>query len=93
MENTYYVVCNANGPISVRLKATTEREALAEFEKLDGHAAVDGCRTDAEDDLIDDAVDCHSMDDERFSRAMVRAGATHVLHLDHDWSLWVVTPD
>lgn len=86
--SSYYAVCNANGPISVHLNAESESDAVTEFEAMDGHAAVDECRTDAEDDLIED--DCHAMDTIEFGKAMTKAGAKFVLWLDHDWELWVV---
>jgi len=80
MTITYYAVCNAGGPISVKLDGETKEEALAAFGALDGRAAIDSARTDAEDDLeIDGAQDMSEGD---FAEALEAAGAQHVCGLE-----------
>jgi hypothetical protein len=104
MAATYYAVCNVNGPISVRLDGETEEEALAAFAKLDGRAAVDGARTDAEDDLEIEAAG--EFDESDFGAALEAAGAKpvrdlagilsgqgateRVAHVSGGWYLWCV---
>jgi len=102
MTITYYAVCNAGGPISVKLDAGTKEEALAAFAALDVRAAIDAAKTDAEDDLdIDGAQDMNESD---FSAALEAAGAEHVCGLEpvvnahagtvsdlkDGWALWSV---
>lgn len=99
---TYYAVCNAGGPISVKLDGSTKAEALAAFAALDGRAAIDGAKTDAEDDLeIEGAQDMGESD---FAEALEAAGAEHVCGLEpivnahagtvadlkDGWALWSV---
>lgn len=79
MASCYYAVCNAGGPISVRLEASTEAEALAAFERLNTRQAIDNAATDAEDDLD---IDGSGMSEDAFSDAMEAAGAREVADLD-----------
>jgi hypothetical protein len=101
-QTTYYAVCDAGGPISVRLDAETEEQALAAFAAMDGRDAIDGQRTDAEDDRD---IDGSGMDETAFAGALEAAGAKPVrdlapvinahagtvAHLDGGWYLWSVT--
>lgn len=99
---TYYAVCDAGGPISVRLDADDRDDAYAAFRALDKRAAIDGARTDVEDDLgIKDAAD---LDEDEMATRLVAAGATlvhslsqipsgdgrYLLHVKGGWSLWAV---
>jgi len=102
---TYYAVCNVNGPISVKLDGSTKAEALAAFEALDGRSAIDGAKTDAEDDLGIEGA--QGMSESEFSDALDAAGAEHVCdldpivnahagtisHLADGWTLWSVDGD
>jgi hypothetical protein len=99
---TYYAVCNAGGPISVRLAGSTEAEALEAFEELDGRAAIDSAETDAEDDL--EIKGAQDMSENEFADALEAAGAEHVRDLEQivnthagtvsglkdGWTLWAV---
>lgn len=87
MPTSYYAVCDANGPISVLLKADTESEARAAWEALDGHAAVDDASTDLEDSLD---ISGEGMSLGEFAAAAQAAGARLVRELDREWSLWAV---
>ena len=101
---TYYAVCNANGPISVRLEGETKEQALAAFAALDTRAAIDSASTDAEDDL---GIDGANMSEDEFARALEEAGATRVedlspivnvhagtvAHLADGWTLWSYDDD
>lgn len=102
---TYYAVCNANGPISVKLDGETKAEALAAFAALDGRAAIDAAKADAEDDLeIEGAEDMSESD---FAETLEAAGAEHVCDLEpivnahagtvsslkDGWTLWTVSSD
>ncbi len=95
----FYAVCNVNGPISVRLQGETEAEALASFEALDTRAAIDGCKTDAENAA---GIDGSDMSEEGFGEALEAAGFERVrdlspivnahagaaTHLADGWMLW-----
>lgn len=97
---TFYAVCNANGPISVRLNATNLSESLVAFDSLDKLDAIDSAKTDAENDLGICGADMNEND---FSSAMVQAGAKEIYdlspivnpysmtssHLQDGWTLWV----
>lgn len=99
MATTYYAVCNAHGPISVRLDGETREQALAAFAALDTRAAIDSASTDAEDDLEIDGAD---MSEDEFAAALEEAGAERVddlspvvnahagtvAHLADGWTLW-----
>lgn len=96
---TYYAVCNVYGPISVRIEAADDAEAREKFEALDQRAAIDGQRTDAEDDLD---ICGDGMSEEEFDAALEAAGYTTacdlspivnahagtVAHLADGWRLW-----
>jgi hypothetical protein len=102
---TYYAVCNAGGPISVKLDGSTEAEALAAFAALDGRAAIDGQSCEAERDLGIEGAD--QMGESAFAEAMEAAGAEHVRGLEpvvnahagtvadlvDGWALWAVGED
>ncbi len=99
---TYYVVCDSGGPISVRLDAQSEADALREFEVMDGRQKIDGQSTDLEDDL--EIIDGAEMSEAEFAEAIEEKGAVHVrslsviinahagtaAHLAGGWSLWAV---
>lgn len=101
---TYYAVCNAGGPISVRLVGTTEAEALAAFAALDDRAVLDAASTDAEDDL---GIDGSDMTESEFADALeaegcsrvcnlspvVNAHAGRVANLANGWMLWASSDD
>lgn len=74
----FYAVCNANGPISRRLAATTQAEAIAEFEAADSRAWVHEPATDAEDDLN---IEGDGMTEAEFDEALCEAGGTVVCDL------------
>lgn len=95
----FYAVCNANGPISVRLPGTTLDEALTAFDKAtDG--AIDAARTDAEDDLGIRNADRDSEDE--FSTRLIARGGRVVAdmavvenyhggtqaHVEGGWEIW-----
>lgn len=98
----YYAVCDASGPISVRLDGDSEESARVAFEALDGRAAIDAARTDAEDDL--DIINADQMTEGDFHSALRDAGAVMVAdlepiananagtvaHLAGGWTLWMV---
>jgi hypothetical protein len=100
-EPVYYAICNVNGPVSVKLDASSEEDAVAEFQAADARAWIDDGRTDAEDDL---GIDGSSMDDASFDEALKAAGARpvrdldeivnghtmRVAHLSNGWTLWVI---
>mgnify|MGYP005826229755 CR=1 FL=1 len=77
--NTYYAVCDAGGPISVRIEAANQRDAIAAFELLDHGALIDAARSDAEDDLDICGAD---MDEHEFDAALTQAGCVPVADLD-----------
>lgn len=95
--DTYYAICDANGPISVELDGSTVEEARASFGALDGRAAIDAARTDAEDALD---ICGEGMGDHEFAEALESAGAEAVGPLGEvdqhgraiagDWCLWRV---
>ena len=95
----FYAVCNVNGPISVELDGDTVDEALAAFGELDGRAAIDGARTDIEDELGIDGADlsetdmhCRLEDEGAYpvrSLATV-VGYQHLYHEADGWYLWAV---
>lgn len=104
VSHTYYAVCNAHGPISVRLDGETREQALAAFAALDTRAAIDSASTDAEDDLEIDGAD---MSEDEFAAALEEAGAERVedlspivnahagtvAHLADGWTLWSFSDD
>ena len=77
--STYYAVCNANGPISVRLDAGAIQAALEEFDAADTRTWIDDPRMDAEDELD---IAGEGMSEEEFGEALELAGLTCV----HDCS-------
>lgn len=99
MMTTYYAVCSAGGPISVRIEAATDAEAREKFQAINQRAAIDGQRTDAEDDLD---IDGTGMTEAEFDSALRAAGCTEVgdlspienvhagtvAHLADGWWLW-----
>jgi hypothetical protein len=87
MTMAYYAVCDAGGPISVKLEGTTETDALAAFEALDGHACIDGASTDLEDALD---ISGEGMGESAFAAALEVAGAIYVRDLSPAWTLWAV---
>lgn len=101
-EVTFYAVCNVGGPISVRLDGDTLDAAHAAFAALDGRAAIDSAKTDAEDDL--EIEDAETMSEDHFEIALEAAGAVRVAdlepivnahagtvaHLANGWTLWSV---
>lgn len=96
---TYYAVCDANGPISVRLDGATASEAVEFFEAADQVSWIDGCSTDAEGDL---GINGDGMSEGDFCEALRGAGCarardlevvlnTHAgtaAHLRGGWVLW-----
>lgn len=89
--STYYAVCDANGPISVRLEAETEGAAVLEFRRADTRSWIDDPRTDAEDDL---GIEGEGMEPNEFEAALRDHGLALIMGLDVDpdllggWSLW-----
>ena len=95
----YYAVCDANGPISVRLAGDTLDAALKAFEALDKRAAIDSPSLDAEDDCD---FCGEGMDEDAFDAALrergfrlvqglnpiINAQAGTVANLAGGWSLW-----
>jgi hypothetical protein len=77
-EMTYYAVCDAGGPISVRLEET-EDAAIAAFGAGDKRAWIDAASADAEDDL---GLDGTGMDEGTFAAALEAAGGEMILDLD-----------
>lgn len=102
----YYAVCNVGGPISVRLEAEDEDEAVKEFAAGNYREWVDEPRTDAEDDLDihgrgmseDEFEEVLENAAEEFPKAVyvrdlspiINAHAGTVSHLADGWSLWRV---
>ncbi len=97
----YYAVCDAGGPISVRLDGSTRKEAIDAFERLDHRAVIDDARTHAEDDLGICGAD---MSEAEFAAALEAAGGESIAdldpivnahagttaHLRGGWMLWAV---
>jgi len=91
----YYAVCNIDGPVSVRLEASTLKEARALFEELNHRVEIEGMATDAEVDLgIDNA---EKMSESRFEKALVDAGARFEYRIEASgdplrdgWTLWSI---
>lgn len=95
----FYAICNVNGPISVRLSGDTKEEAIAAFEGIDGHEAINSASADIEDDLD---LDGYGLDEEGFEQLLEDAGAKwigsleliingHTMearHLQNGWTLW-----
>jgi hypothetical protein len=91
---TYYAVCDANGPVSVKLDGATEAEAVASFGTLDPASAIDGRRVDIEEVLDIDGSD---MSEDDFDELLCACGAIICRELcetdPHDmprWWLWEV---
>lgn len=96
---TYYAVCNANGPISVRLDAETKEAALNEFHEGCTESWIDEPRMDAEDDFD---INGEGMSEDEFGEALKAAGCVSVCdlnpinnwqsgavaHLADGWWLW-----
>ena len=76
---THYLVCFANGPISVGISAVSDESAIALSGDMDLHAPIDAARTDAEDDLDISGAD---MDESEFAAALRAAGCAHVRDLE-----------
>lgn len=79
--SNYYVVCNVNGPISMRLDADNIDSAKAEFASLRPKTlqnAIDDARTHIEDDL---GISGENMTETEFDRALSKAGAEPVCSL------------
>lgn len=99
MRKTYYVVCNVNGPISVRIEADSASDAEAKFGAVDERSAIDEGRTDAEADLGIDGTD---MTEDEFAEALGEKGYAQVRdlspihnyhsgttsHLSNGWELY-----
>lgn len=96
---TYYAVCNANGPISVRLDSATLEAALEEFDDADVRAWIDDPRLDAEDDFgiygtgmseseFADALEAESLVCVHDANPIINAHAGTVAHLADGWTLW-----
>jgi hypothetical protein len=93
----YYAICNVNGPISVELNATTTKEAVEEFNKLNLRELIDDPSVDLEDFLD---INGDGMSEDQFEEAIKAAGATYVGELSDDcwggghvngsWYLWLV---
>lgn len=77
---TYYAVCDANGPISVRLDSDDEEGAIIEFEIATMRLWIDNARTDAEDDY--EIVDASTMSEGAFADALEAHGLVPVRDLD-----------
>ena len=97
----FFAVCNVGGPISVELKGDTVGEALASFAEVNGREAIDGARTDIEDELgidgdglsdseMDDRLDNEGAYPVRSLDPIVNTHAGTVAHLADGWYLWVV---
>ena len=87
MIGTYYAVTDANGPISVRIEASSVADAAAWFEAQETNFVDDG-RIDAEDDL---EIQGDGMDAAEFAEAMEERGWSTVcsdICGDGQWSLW-----
>lgn len=86
---TYYAICNANGPISVRLNACSLEEAQKEFESSASRAWIDDARTDAEDDL---GISGEGMSEVEFAAEMEAAGYEPVDYpggaVQGGWVIW-----
>ena len=85
----YYAVCDANGPVSVDLHATTTEDAMAAFADLDQAACIgDLVRLELEDYL---GICGEGMSAEAFATTLISRGCVAVPGLDpiHDgWTLW-----
>ena len=88
---SYYIVANANGPISAKLEAETESEAKDEFRTMTAEqlrAIID----DASTDLEELGFSGEGMSDSQFA-AKLEKGAECVMpsQIVGGWEIWSVT--
>lgn len=98
---SYYAVCNVNGPISKRIEAGSADEAVRIFDEAIKQEWIDDSVADAEDDLGISAS-CETTEDE-FAAMLLAAGCEaardlepivngHTMrssHLADGWTLWI----
>lgn len=104
MSQTYYAVCDCNGPISRRLMAKTLEAAITELDGADLQSWIDEPATDVEDEQ---EIDGYGMGESAFAAALTAAGlemvhdaasvdnplAGTVAHLAGGWRIWCVTDE
>ena len=68
---TYYAVCNVNGPISTSIEADSVDAAVEIFESLDHQGLIDNAEADADADLD---IDGYGMTEEAFTDELYDRG-------------------
>lgn len=89
---SFFIVCNANGPISYKLEASTEAEAKDELKAMSAErlrAIIDDASTDLEDEL---GFSGEGMSDSKFAAKLEKKGATCVApsQIVGEWEIWSV---
>ena len=89
---SYYIVANANGPISYKLEATSESEAKDEFRSMVApqlRGIIDDASTDIEDDL---GFSGEGMSDSEFAARLEKKGAECIQPSQNvgEWEIWAV---
>ena len=85
---SYYIVCNANGPISCKLEAETESEAKDEFRAM----SAEKLRAIIDDASTDLGFSGEGMSDSDFAAALESRGAVCVApsQIVGEWEIWSV---
>lgn len=89
---SFFIVCDANGPISAKLEAETEEEAKAELKAMSAErlrAIIDDASTDLEDEL---GFSGEGMSDSQFAAKLEKKGASCVMssNIVGEWEIWSV---
>lgn len=89
---SYYIVANANGPISAKLNAETEEEAKDELRGMSAErlrSIIDDASTDLEDEL---GFSGEGMSDSQFAAKLKKKGASCVMSFGivGEWEIWSV---
>ena len=86
---SFFNVCNANGPISCKLEATSESEAKDEFRAM----TAEQLRAIIDDASTDLGFSGEGMSDSDFAAALESRGAVCVApsQIAGEWEIWSVT--
>lgn len=90
---SFFIVCDANGPISAKLEASTEAEAKDEFRGMSAgqlRGIIDYASTDLEEEL---GFSGEGMSAAEFAAKLEKKGAERVMPSDivGEWEIWSVT--
>lgn len=90
---SFFIVANANGPISAKLEASSEQEAKDEFRGMTAEqlrAIIDDASTDIEEEL---GFSGEGMSDSEFAAKLEKKGAQCVMpsQIVGEWEIWSVT--